>query len=119
MSWLKRAVEVMVVFVVLPMIVFFFGAIAFTLIAGLGPYLGGLLGAWMLFALGLPLLAGVITPSEIAANVRSRLRSSRYYEGEPLSDLPPRTDAARASRTRMEHFWRWLRRRPGRATSAG
>lgn len=79
------------------------GAFVTSVIVALGIgfeiYLGGMLFAWTLFAFVVPMATGVMAPSEVVDNVRSRMRAARYHEGEPL---PTRDDwqAGRLGRAR-------------------
>ena len=85
MGSLKRSIEIVTLFVVLPLAVVFwisimiaFGVTSILLCAGL------LLAAWLVSAVALPMAFGVISPGEIADGFRSRRRHERFYEGEPL-----------------------------------
>ena len=82
---LRRAVAFAVVFVLFPIAVAVFAAIAVAVgLEGLAWYLAGLLTPWLLFAFVLPLLTGVMAPSELVDNLRSRRRRRTHHEGEPL-----------------------------------
>ena len=85
MRRLKRALELFCVLVFFPvaLLLAIDIAIAVSLI-GLFAYLGGLLATWLLFAYGVPLATGVMTPDEIVAGIRSQRRE--YFEGEPLPE---------------------------------
>ena len=85
MAWFKRALDAFVVCVLFPIALLLLGNVALAI--GVQPlliYVGTLLAAWLLFAIGLPMLTGVMTAGEILDGFRSRLRSERFYEGEPL-----------------------------------
>jgi hypothetical protein len=85
MGWLKRVAEIVIVFVVLPLALLFFGAIV--LAVGVGSvliYSGSLLAAWVFSAIALPMLFGALSPSEIVEGYQSRRRHERLYEGEQL-----------------------------------
>jgi hypothetical protein len=45
---------------------------------------GSLVAAWMVSAVALPMLFGVLSLGEIVDNYQSRLRQLRLYEGVPL-----------------------------------
>jgi hypothetical protein len=81
----KRAAAIVVVFIVFPIAFAVFAAIAVAVgLEGLGMYLAGLLAPWLLFAFVLPMLTGVMAPSELVDNIRSRRRRRTHHEGEPL-----------------------------------
>jgi hypothetical protein len=68
-------------------------ALAFLVIAaiavslmGVAVYVGALLAVWLLFAYVLPMLTGVMAPSEVVANIRSRRNRRSHHEGERLPD---------------------------------
>jgi len=85
MGWLKRVAEIVIVFVVLPLALLFFGAIV--LAVGVGSvliYSGSLLAAWVFSAVALPILFGALSPREIVECYQSRRRQERFYEGEQL-----------------------------------
>ena len=85
MAWFKRALDALVLCVLLPIALLLLGSMA--LAVGVQPlliYVGSLLAVWLLFAIGVPMLTGVMKPGEILDGFRSRLRSERFYEGEPL-----------------------------------
>ena len=82
---LKRATEILVLFVLFPMAVLMMAAIVIAVsLSGLAVYVGALLAAWLLFAFVLPLATGIMTPDEIASNIRSR--REQHFEGEPLPE---------------------------------
>ncbi len=85
MRRLKRAIELLCVFVFFPIAVLLLIDIAIAVsLTGLFAYLGGLLAAWLLFAYVVPLATGIMTPDEIVAGIRSQRR--QHYEGEPLPE---------------------------------
>jgi hypothetical protein len=85
MRRLKRAIELLFVFVFFPIAVLLAFDIAIAVsLTGLFAYLGGLLAAWLLFAYVVPLATGIMTPDEIVAGIRSQRR--REFEGEPLPE---------------------------------
>jgi hypothetical protein len=89
LAWFKRALDAFVVCVLLPIALLLLGT--FALAIGVRPlliYVGALLAIWLLFAIGLPMLTGMMKPGEILDGFRSQRRSERLYEGE---QLPGRT----------------------------
>jgi hypothetical protein len=85
MRRLKRAIELLLVFVFFPLAVLLLIDIAIAVsLTGLFAYLGGLLAAWLLFAYVVPLATGIMTPDEIVAGIRSQRRHE--FEGEPLPE---------------------------------
>ena len=85
MHRLKRAIELLSVFVFFPISVLLAIDIAIAVsLTGLFAYLGGLLAAWLLFAYVVPLATGIMTLDEIVAGIRSQRRD--YFEGEPLPE---------------------------------
>jgi hypothetical protein len=85
MAWFRRALDAFVVCVLLPIALLLLGSMALAI--GVQPlliYVGALLGIWLLFAIGFPMLTGVMKPGEILDGFRSQLRSERLYEGEAL-----------------------------------
>lgn len=104
--WLKRAVEITLAFVLFPIAVLLLGAIAYAVgLEAIAWYLGAISTVWLLFAFVLPMLTGVMTPGEVVANVRWRMRSARYYEGELIPDERPEatSDPEKVS-VRSKHF---------------
>jgi hypothetical protein len=88
MRRLKRALELLCVFVLFPMALLLAIDIALAMsLTGLFAYLGGLLAAWLLFAFVVPLATGIMTPDEIVAGIRSQRRD--HFEGEPLPEGNP------------------------------
>ena len=90
MGSLKRSIEIVTLFVALPLAVVFwagvmiaFGVTSVLLCVGL------LLAAWLFSAIALPMVFGVMSPGEIADGFHSRRRHEKFYEGEPLRG--PRT----------------------------
>jgi hypothetical protein len=82
---LKRASEILVLFVVFPVAVFMTVGVAMAVtLSGLVAYVGALLAAWLLFAFVFPLATGIMTPGEIVSSIRSR--RARRFEGEPLPE---------------------------------
>jgi hypothetical protein len=82
---LKRATELLFLFVFFPLAVLLAIDIAIAVsLMGLFAYLGGLLAAWLLFAYVVPLATGIMTPDEIVAGIRSQRRHE--FEGEPLPE---------------------------------
>ena len=66
MAWFKRALDGFVLCVLFPIALLLLGSIA--LAVGVQPlliYVGTLLAVWLLFAIGLPMLTGVMRPGEI------------------------------------------------------
>ena len=120
MSWLKRAIEIAILLVVLPLVGAFWVGIAIAVgIEAVLIYVGALLAAWIFGAIGLPMLFGVISPREIADGFRSRRRSERFYEGEPLPGRTlslPRLRRARTPRKVLVEF-QSLRRKSRRDES--
>ena len=93
MGSLRRTVEIGVVFVVFPLACL--ALVSIWVAVGLLPLavtVGAMLAAWLFSAYFLPLVMGVMAPSEIAAGLRSRRRRSKHYEGEPLPDHRLRGD---------------------------
>jgi hypothetical protein len=85
MIGLKRAAAIAVVFIVFPIALAVFAAVAVAVgLKGLGMYLAGLLAPWLLFAYVLPMLTGVMAPNELVDNIRSRRRRRTHHDGEPL-----------------------------------
>jgi hypothetical protein len=85
MQRLKRAIELLSVFVFFPIAVLLAIDIAIAVsLTGLFAYLGGLLAAWLLFAYVVPLATGIMTLDEIVAGIR--LQRREYFEGEPLRE---------------------------------
>ena len=85
MSWLKRSTEIVILFVVLPLVGLFWAGVAIAVgVKAVLIYSGAIVAAWTFAAIGLPMLFGVISPREIVDGYRSRRRSERFYEGEPL-----------------------------------
>jgi hypothetical protein len=85
MKGLKRTVEIALVFIVFPLALAVWAAVAVAVgLQGLAMYLGGTLGAWLLIAIVLPMLTGVMAPREVLDGIRSRRRARTHHEGEPL-----------------------------------
>jgi hypothetical protein len=85
MTRLKRATEILVLFVLFPIALFMIVTIAIAVsLIGLVAYVGGLLAAWLLFAYAFPLATGIITPDEIVSAFKSQ--RGRRFEGEPLPE---------------------------------
>ena len=98
MSSARRWAAVGVLLVGFTLAVAFAVSVIVALGIGFEIYLGGILFAWLLFAIVLPMATGVISPREMTDNIRARHRPARYFEGEPL---PARDDwyAARRGQT--------------------
>jgi hypothetical protein len=83
-------VEIVTLFVVLPLAVVFWASIMFAFgITSILLCVGLLLAAWLFSAIAIPMMLGAISPGEIADGYRSRRRHEHFYEGEPLRG--PRT----------------------------
>jgi hypothetical protein len=84
---LKRAIEFLFIFVLFPIAALWVVGIAIAVSpTGFFAYLGALLAAWLLFTVVFPLAAGIMTPDEILAGIRSRRRHETHFEGEPLPE---------------------------------
>jgi hypothetical protein len=84
---LKRAGELLVLFVVFPFAVMIGISLVYAVSAvGLAAYVGALLAVWLLFAYVVPLGSGIMAPDEIWTAIRSRRRRANYFEGESLAD---------------------------------
>jgi hypothetical protein len=84
---LKRAIEFLFIFVLFPIAALWVVGIAIAVSpTGFFAYLGALLAAWLLFTVVFPLAAGIMTPDEILAGIRSRRRQETHFEGEPLPE---------------------------------
>ena len=86
MSAFRRAVEIVLVFIVFPLAVAMFVAVAAGFGFGLLVYVAALLAVWLLFAYVLPMLTGVMAPGEILAGLRAQRRYETHHEGELLPD---------------------------------
>ena len=87
MTRLKRAIEFLFIFVLFPIAALWVVGIAIAVSpTGFFAYLGALLAAWLLFTVVFPLVAGIMTPDEILAGIRSRRRQETQFEGEPLPE---------------------------------
>ena len=86
MSATRRAVEIVVVYVIFPIVLAGFAAVAVALGSGLAIYLGAVLAAWLLCAFIFPIVAGVLSPSEVLAGIRTQRRYQTHYEGELLPE---------------------------------
>jgi hypothetical protein len=80
----KRAATSVLVFIVFLIVVLAAAFVVSVGNGGLAIYLGALLAAWLLVAYVLPMLTGVMEPSEVVAGIRSRRRRRTHHEGEPL-----------------------------------
>ena len=87
MAWLKRALDALLLFVLFPIALLLLADIAIAVgVQALLIYVGALLAAWLFTAIGLPMLTGAMAPDELLDGFRSRRRSEKLYEGEPLPD---------------------------------
>ena len=77
----------MLVFIAFPIALAGFAAVAVSLGWGLAIYLGALFAVWLLVAFVLPMVAGVMAPSEVIDGIRTQRRYATHYEGELLPDL--------------------------------
>lgn len=101
MERIKRALDVFAVFVLFPIALVLLVDIAIAVgVQALLIYVGALLAAWLFTAFGFPLVTGAMTLGEIADGFRSRRRSERLYEGEPLPGRALRIHRSRRARTR-------------------
>ena len=101
MERIKRALDVFAVFVLFPIALVLLVDIAIAVgVQALLIYVGALLAAWLFTAFGFPLVTGAMTLGEIADGFRSRRRSERLYEGEPLPGRALRLPRLRRARTR-------------------
>ena len=86
MRRLKRIVEISLVFVTFPVVCFvLLGTVIAVGVDAFLIWLGAMLSAWFLVAFIVPLFLGVMAPSEIVDNIRSRRVSRTHHEGEPLA----------------------------------
>jgi hypothetical protein len=84
-GWLRRFIEIVILFVVLPVVALFWAGVVIAVgVKALLIYSGALVAAWIFGAIGLPILFGVVSPREIVEGYRARRRHERFYEGEPL-----------------------------------
>jgi hypothetical protein len=89
MGGLKRASEIVACFVLFPLGCLFLVSVVVAVgVQALLIYVGALLAAWGFVAIGLPLLTGSMAPGEFVDGFRSRRRSEKFYEGEPLPERP-------------------------------
>src|SRR5689334_4355504 len=66
------------------------GVIVFPIaLLGVAIYLGAMCAIWLFFAFVLPIVTGVMGPSEVLDAIRARRRTATHHEGEPL---PNRVD---------------------------
>jgi hypothetical protein len=86
MSRFRRAVEIVLVFIAFPIALAGFVAVAVGVGLGLAIYVGALLAAWLLAAFVLPMVTGVMAPSEVLAGIREQRRHKTHHEGELLPD---------------------------------
>jgi hypothetical protein len=85
---LKRLSELAIHFVLFPLGCLFIVLVAIGIgIQALAIYVGALLAAWTISAIGIPMLFGVIGPDELVDRIRNLRRSTRFFEGEPLPRL--------------------------------
>jgi hypothetical protein len=99
----KRALDAFAVFVLFPIALLLLVDIAIAVgVQALLIYVGALLAAWLFTAFGFPLVTGAMTLGEIADGFRSRRRSERLYEGEPLPDRALGFPYLRRARTRRK-----------------
>ena len=82
---LKRAVDILLVFVLFPIAALLIVSIVIAVnVVAFAVYVGALLAIWLLFAFVFPLSVGIMTPDEVFTRIRSLRREGRYFEGEPL-----------------------------------
>jgi hypothetical protein len=84
----KKVVGALLVFVLFPIALAVLAAVAVAVgLKALAMYLGGLLAPWLLFAYVLPMLTGVMAPSEVLAGIKARHGRRNLHEGVPLPNL--------------------------------
>jgi hypothetical protein len=82
---LKRAVDILLVFVLFPIAVLAIVSIVIAVnVLAFAAYFGALLAVWLLFAYVLPLSVGMMTPDEVLTRIGSMRREGTHFEGEPL-----------------------------------
>ena len=86
MSRFRRALEIVLVFIGLPIALVVFVAVGAAVGQGLAIYLGALFAAWSLVAFVLPLATGVMAPSEVLAGIRAQRRYVTHHDGELFPD---------------------------------
>jgi hypothetical protein len=111
---LRRIGAIVLVLVAFPIALVGLVSVAVALGQGLAIYLGVVLAAWLLFALVLPMVTGVMGPSEVLESIWARRRHLTHFEGERLpswrevglgignggvADVPRRSAASRSSRS--------------------